>query len=425
LNTRILMFVMALAVVVTAAAVPAAAADGDRVYQEEDHDHFGPPSSVPQDFRPENSRVDETLGDKPNLFLSFDDGNSSLTPALLDVLATYPDVGVTFFVNCKEPASGVMQRIVDDGHAIGNHTCHHPSLTGMSSSGRRSELQQLNQFVNVRVEPDISIGCYRPPFGATSDSVRADAAAIGMWEWVWSIDPYDWRLPGVGSILADLEKMRDGDIIVLHNSEGKSQTVEAIRLFLAEHHDDYLFRALPGCGVAPVPSGPFADVPSGGTFTEDIVWVKEQGIALGCNHEGTLFCPDDVVTRGQMASFLSRALHLAPAGHGYFGDDTHNAHEDSIDRLAEAGISNGCGVGIFCPDDSVSRGQMASFLVRALGLEPIAGEVFDDASGLHEPNINALAAAGITEGCNSEKAFCPDQPVTRAQMAAFLHRALG
>ncbi len=426
MNAQILAPVLVLTVLVTATPQPAAAPDDDRVYQEEDRDLFGPLPMVPQNFLPENSRVTETIGSQPNLFLSFDDGNSSLTPALLDVLANYPDAGVTFFVNCKEPISGVMQRIIDEGHAIGNHTCHHSLMTGMSSSERWSQLEQLNQYVNDRVEFDIGIGCYRPPFGATSDSVRADAAALGMREWTWSIDPYDWQLPGVDSILADLEKMGPGDIIILHNSEGKSQTIEAVRLFLAEHYDDYLFRALPQCGVSPMPPGPFADVPGDGTFTEDVAWVKEQGIALGCNLEGTLFCPDDLVSRGQMASFLSRALQLPKAGRNYFKDDGHNAHEDNIDRLAEAEISNGCGDRIFCPDDSVSRGQMASLLVRALGLEPIPGDVFGDTSGPHEPNINAIAAAGITKGCDTDgKRFCPRQPVTREEMAAFLHRAFG
>ena len=426
MNTHVIGPMLVLAVLMTATSQPAAAPDDETVYQEEDRDLFGPPPMVPQNFLPENSRVAVTIGSKPNLFLSFDDGNSSLTPVLLDVLTQYPEVGVTFFVNCKEPISGVMQRIIDEGHAIGNHTCHHSLMTGMSSSERRSQFEQLNQFVNDRLDPDINLGCYRPPFGATNDSVRADGAALGLREWTWSIDPYDWQLPGVASILADLEKMGGGDIIILHNSEGKTQTIEAVRLFLAEHHDDYLFRVLPQCGVSPMPPGPFADVPSGGTFTEDIAWVKEQGITLGCNLEGTLFCPYDIVSRGQMASFLSRALHLPEAGRDYFKDDGQNAHEDNIDRLAEAGISNGCGDEIFCPDDTVSRGQMASLLVRSLGLEPIPGDVFGDVSGPHEPNINALAAAGITKGCVADGTkFCPHEPVTREEMAAFLHRAFG
>jgi len=69
---------------------------------------------------------------------------------------------------------------------------------------------------------------------------------------------------------------------------------------------------------------------------------------------------------------------------------------------------------------------MGSFIARALGLASIPGDVFDDVSGSHEANINAIADAGITLGCNPEGTlYCPNDLVTRWQMAALLHRALG
>ena len=69
---------------------------------------------------------------------------------------------------------------------------------------------------------------------------------------------------------------------------------------------------------------------------------------------------------------------------------------------------------------------MGSFLARALALDPITGDRFADVSGMHEPNINAIANAGITLGCNPEGTlYCPDAFVTRGQMAGFLHRGLG
>jgi hypothetical protein len=69
---------------------------------------------------------------------------------------------------------------------------------------------------------------------------------------------------------------------------------------------------------------------------------------------------------------------------------------------------------------------MASFLVRALGLTDggSANLFTDDDSSVHEADINRLASAGITSGCGGSS-FCPDAPVTREQMAAFLHRAFG
>src|SRR5690606_10420923 len=74
----------------------------------------------------------------------------------------------------------------------------------------------------------------------------------------------------------------------------------------------------------------------------------------------------------------------------------------------------------------VSRGQMAAFLVRALGLPAAANRFVDDDGSVFEGDIGALAAAGITRGCNppANDEFCPDQPVSRGQMAAFLVRAL-
>ena len=70
---------------------------------------------------------------------------------------------------------------------------------------------------------------------------------------------------------------------------------------------------------------------------------------------------------------------------------------------------------------------MATFLVRALGLPsaPSAGFVDVRAGGTHTANIDALFASGVTVGCSSEPLrFCPGSPVTRAQMATFLIRAL-
>lgn len=82
---------------------------------------------------------------------------------------------------------------------------------------------------------------------------------------------------------------------------------------------------------------------------------------------------------------------------------------------------------MFCPDDPVTRGQMAALLVRAFDYEsPTGTDRFVDDDSIFEADIEALAAAGITLGCNppANDRFCPADPVTRAQMASFLVRAL-
>lgn len=113
-----------------------------------------------------------------------------------------------------------------------------------------------------------------------------------------------------------------------------------------------------------------------------------------------------------------------------FSDDNGSVHELNIALLAAAGITRGCNPpdnDRFCPDEGTTRGQMAAFLVRALGLPAAADDAFvDDEDSIFERDINALAAAGITKGCNppDNDRFCPGGTVTRAQMASFLVRAL-
>jgi hypothetical protein len=67
---------------------------------------------------------------------------------------------------------------------------------------------------------------------------------------------------------------------------------------------------------------------------------------------------------------------------------------------------------------------MAAFLARALELPATEVDYFTDDDGTFETSINRVAEAGITSGCTATR-YCPNANVTRGQMAAFLHRALG
>jgi Lysyl oxidase/S-layer homology domain len=157
-------------------------------------------------------------------------------------------------------------------------------------------------------------------------------------------------------------------------------------------------------------------------FAGDIRWAYDAGITAGC--APALFCTNSPVNREQMASFLARALKLPAATRDFFSDDASSQHEGDINRVAAAGITVGCSSGRFCPRSTVTREQMASFLVRAFQLPASSADPFaDDERSQHEADINALAASGITGGCAAGR-FCPTAVVTRGQMAAFLHRAL-
>jgi hypothetical protein len=165
----------------------------------------------------------------------------------------------------------------------------------------------------------------------------------------------------------------------------------------------------------------FADIAQS-QFQAEIAWLVNAGITVGCAE--AYFCPTRGVTRGQMATFLVRSLGLPPATTDYFGDDNGLIHEADTNAIAQAGITTGCGVGTFCPGATVTRAQMATFLTRGFRLPGAPTDYFTDDNGsIHEVDVNAVALAGIAKGCGGTN-FCPTANVTREQMAAFLYRAL-
>ena len=158
-----------------------------------------------------------------------------------------------------------------------------------------------------------------------------------------------------------------------------------------------------------------------------------EGILDGTECGEGLFCPQEPIRRWVAAVWLVRALGEAPSaassGTGFGDVDYDEWWVPYVERLADLGISRGCGTVPlrFCPDAVVTRAQMATFLVRAFDIEeaPSSGFV-DTEDSVHEANIDALAAAAITAGCaTGPPKFCPERPVTRAQMATFIARARG
>ncbi|MCC6342435.1 MAG: S-layer homology domain-containing protein [Bryobacterales bacterium] len=183
--------------------------------------------------------------------------------------------------------------------------------------------------------------------------------------------------------------------------------------------------------LGPVP--PFGDVPPGYLFFDSISLLKLNNITTGCG--GGNYCPEAGMTRSEMAAFLVRAV----AGEGftfsnqpYFTDvpATH-PYFSYIQKLRELGVTNGCSATQFCPDDTVTRGQMAAFLIRArLGItfnetfpfEPQRMFTDVDASNVFYPYVQKMKELGITSGCTATT-YCANDLNTRGQMAAFLIRA--
>jgi glucose/arabinose dehydrogenase len=202
---------------------------------------------------------------------------------------------------------------------------------------------------------------------------------------------------------------------------------EAGELYLASYGEGRIYR---------VTASTFADVPMSYPFWEYITAIYNAGITGGCTSIPLNYCPNNNVTRSQMAIFLLRGKHgssytpPAPAG-DVFGDVPVNAFAAAwIEQLAVEGITGGCGDGNYCPNNFVTRSQMAIFLLRAkYGSDYIPPAVGEEGTSFNDVPADAFAAAwikqlaaeGITGGCGGGN-YCPDNPVTRFQMAIFLVR---
>jgi len=178
----------------------------------------------------------------------------------------------------------------------------------------------------------------------------------------------------------------------------------------------------------------FADVPTSYWSWAYIESIYAAGITGGCSFSPLTYCPTEPVTRAQMAIFILRGVHgngyTPPAATGTVFSDVPNGHWAGawIEQLASEGITGGCGGGNYCPDATVTRAQMAVFLLRARHgstyAPPVAaGTVFADVPAGHWAGawIEQLASEAITGGCGGGN-YCPDSSVTRDQMAVFLQK---
>jgi hypothetical protein len=158
--------------------------------------------------------------------------------------------------------------------------------------------------------------------------------------------------------------------------------------------------------------------------------IAATGITKGCGlSEERLFCPDRAVTRAEMAAFIVRALELPVVTENPFVDTSESVHVWDIATLHSFGITNGCNApdgDQFCPDRIVTRGQMAAFISRAFSLtgEVDTARYVDDDTSIFEGDISRATDAGIATGCDTNR-YCPGAPMLRKTMAEFLGRARG
>jgi peptidoglycan/xylan/chitin deacetylase (PgdA/CDA1 family) len=175
------------------------------------------------------------------VYLTFDDGPSPYTPAILNILSATHSTATFFelgFRQAEYPAEAA--RIRAQGSSVGNHTYNHPNLTALTAGQIR---WQIAHGPRSR--------CVRPPYGATNSTVRHIMSQQGLHQVLWTIDTRDWSQPGTKHIVeaATASTVRSGTIVLMHDGGGnRSQTVAALpQVIAALQQRGFVIRRIPGC----------------------------------------------------------------------------------------------------------------------------------------------------------------------------------
>ncbi len=139
----------------------------------------------------------------------------------------------------------------------------------------------------------------------------------------------------------------------------------------------------------------FMDVSVDESWAPYVERLFELGITRGCAVSPARYCPEDRVTRAQMASFLVRAFELKEAAPGPFTDISTSGHADDINALVASGVTAGCIPSLpdrYCPHTSPTRGQMATFLSRAIKLNANPGFTAVAAGKRHSCALNSIGS---------------------------------
>jgi peptidoglycan/xylan/chitin deacetylase (PgdA/CDA1 family) len=176
----------------------------------------------------------------PEVALTFDDGPSAeYTLPMLAILRRY-HIQATFFMlgTCVQRHPDLARAVIADGHAIGNHTWDHPSLTRL---GADQVLQQLTRTLDVIEQATgMHTPLFRPPYGYYNRQTLAVAGSLQLSAVLWNVDPLDWSCPGSQAIITHtLSRSNNGAIILLHDAVydgggSREQTLQALPVIIEQ-----------------------------------------------------------------------------------------------------------------------------------------------------------------------------------------------
>jgi len=166
--------------------------------------------------------------DSPYIAMTFDDGPSpETTPRLLDILKQR-NIKATFFMigQNAERNPTIVKRILAEGHEIGNHSWTHPQLSKLSDDRVTDEINKTQNA--IKDASGYTPVILRPPYGAiTARQKEWIEKQFGLSVIIWSVDPFDWKRPGVSVIEQRiLAGARPGAIVLSHDIH--KQTVDAM-----------------------------------------------------------------------------------------------------------------------------------------------------------------------------------------------------
>ena len=155
------------------------------------------------------------VGQDMEIAFTFDDGPHPVwTEKLLDGLKER-GIRATFFVigQSAEQYPELIQRMIDEGNQVGNHTYSHVQLTACDEKNALAEIQKTQEVI-YRAAGFLPV-YIRPPFGSWNEKLQRETSLQAV---LWDVDPYDWKVQNTDAVVKSiLQQTKDGSIILLHD----------------------------------------------------------------------------------------------------------------------------------------------------------------------------------------------------------------